>query len=377
MSRLSRILSQNPELRERFTRVRKLSRNVRSSEYHLTHACNLRCHGCWFFEYGFDTATGRDVKDLGAWREFVAREHERGVTLSILIGGEPTLFPDRIRAFVDVMPYVWISTNGLKRIPMEGFENVAVAVTMFGGGPLDDELRGIAPSRRRLTGLFDTAIENYRDDHRVFFVYALAPESVPYLEETVGRIADNGNQVLFNYYSEHSGDFDSKSPEIRRRENLLLETALEVTERYPDTVLSHPYYTRTLITGESHFGHFGYDVCPSISTDYAGNEERLANGNPSLPGFNVYAPDLETVNMCCTSGHCDQCRDSQAVSSWLVVSAHHFADSVESFTTWLEIAESFWRQFVWSPYHRSRAEEFRPRGIPLASSGGTSESLPI
>ena len=36
-----------------------------------------------------------------------------------------------------------------------------------------------------------------------------------------------------------------------------------------------------------------------------------------LPKFNAWAADFKTVNFCCTSGHCEDCRDSQAVFSWL------------------------------------------------------------
>ena len=27
------------------------------TEYHLTNACNIRCQGCWFFEFGHDKKT--------------------------------------------------------------------------------------------------------------------------------------------------------------------------------------------------------------------------------------------------------------------------------------------------------------------------------
>jgi len=36
--------------------------------------------------------------------------------------------------------------------------------------------------------------------------------------------------------------------------------------------------------------------------------------------------------------------------SWLMVSLAHFLDSTESLREWVEMAESYWRQFVWSPY---------------------------
>jgi len=93
------------------------------------------------------------------------------------------------------------------------------------------------------------------------------------------------------------------------------------------------------------------DVCPSVSWDHPDHTTRRANGNPTLPLFNVYGADLETIQFCCTSGHCEGCRDSQAVQTWLLVSVRHFLQSTQGLQTWVELAENYWRQFVWSPYH--------------------------
>jgi len=34
-----------------------------------------------------------------------------------------------------------------------------------------------------------------------------------------------------------------------------------------------------------------------------------------------------------------------------LVSVEHFVDSPDSLATWLNMAENYWRQWVWSPYH--------------------------
>ena len=111
-------------------------------------------------------------------------------------------------------------------------------------------------------------------------------------------------------------------------------------------------HIRTMITGESHWGSFGYENCPSISVGHPAHRERLVNGRPYLPLFNTWSADLKTLKFCCTSGHCNGCRDSQAVLSWLLVSLHHFLGNATMLETWIGIAESYWRQFYWSPYHR-------------------------
>jgi hypothetical protein len=288
------------------------------------------------------------LQDLALLRAFIEKEVARGINSALLIGGEPTLFPDRVAEYVASMDNVTVSSNGLKPLPLAGFENLCVGVTLFGGGKFDDDLRAIKPNGSRFSGLFATALQNYRYDARACFIYALTEEGVDQIEETVRRIADNGNVVTFNYYS----SYDTKDPLRVGKQHRPMEEALRVKALYPQTVLSTPHYIRTIITGETEWGSFGYDVCPSISVDYEGHADRVLNGNRVLPMFNAYAADLETVLSCCTSGHCEGCRDSQAVSSWLMVSLDRFMDSEANMHTWLELAEGYWAQFIWSPFHR-------------------------
>ncbi|MFI1252202.1 radical SAM protein [Streptomyces netropsis] len=355
-ARTAAVLIDRPDLAARLRRLRHTGRAVRSCEVHLTNACNIRCKGCWYFEGGFDTAV-HELSDIGRIRAFAQGLKDDGVTQATLIGGEPTLVLRRVEPFVEALPYVTISTNGLRRMPSEGFEHIAIAVSLFGGGPLDDDLRAIRVNGSTFTGLFDTALRHYKDDPRVMFIFALSEAGLAHIEPTVRKIADNGNIVTFNFYSEHGTETPLKIID----ESRILDEALRVQERYPQTVVSHPYFIRTLITGTSHWGGtFGYDVCPSISVDLPEHEERVGNGNPVIPGFAVWGADYRTLQFCCTSGDCHGCRDSQAVYSWLVVNSPRFLESTRRFEEWLDIAESYWRQWHWSPYHASKQHEAHP-----------------
>ena len=329
---------------ERWLRLRRLMRKIRTSEYQITNACNLRCKGCWFFEYDFDKRT-KDVKDIDALKIFLENERARGVNAALVIGGEPTLFPRRIAAFVEHIDYVTLATNGLKKFPTQCFEQVTLLVALFGGSRLDDELRAIKPGGKRFKGLFDQALKNYYQDPRAFFLFAITEDGIDQIEEAVKRIGDNGSRLHFSFYSK----YDSNDPLRVEDGQRLVDTALRAKQRYPDTVASHPYYIETMITGRSHWAKFGYGVCPSFSVDHPAHAERIANGNPFLPGFNTWAADLETITFCCTSGHCDGCRDSQAVFSWLLTNMQRFRANEQLFKTWIEIAESFWSQFIWVP----------------------------
>ncbi len=352
---LRRVVRGEGDLGRRLAKLRAFSKGVRTSEYHITNACNLRCRGCWFFEYEYDQRTA-DLASAEGWRMLAKEQAEsRRITSALLIGGEPTLYLDRIAAFVEHMKYVTISSNGLKKLPREGFERVAVALTLFGGDGQDDTLRAILPSGRRFSGLFDQVLAHYRNDDRATFVFAVVPDYPEAIEPTIRRIQENGNAATFNYYSAYG----SSDPLGQSAEARLLEEMLRVRDLYPDVVINTPYSIRTLITGRTHWATFGYEVCPSISTDHAAHKERLQNGHPTLPGFNSFAADGQTVNFCCASANCDGCRDSQAVYSWLLLSMKHHLDSPESFEMWLDTAESYWRQLRWAPYHRSEASTAR------------------
>jgi hypothetical protein len=153
--------------------------------------------------------------------------------------------------------------------------------------------------------------------------------------------------VTFNYYSAYGSE---PGPREQDAEARLLDEALRVRAAYPETVGVTPLYIRTLITGRTHWATWGYDVCPTLSRSHPAHVERLANGHPVLPGFESLAADQETPNFCCASAQCGQCRDSQAIYSWLLISLPHFLDSTERLREWLDNAEHYWRQFVWSPY---------------------------
>ena len=315
----------------------------------MTNACNIRCKGCWFFENEFEKKT-RENKSLEKLEEFVLKEKARGINNSILIGGEPSLFLKRIEKYVEHMEYVTLSTNGLVKIPVQGLENVQVFISLFGGGPLDDELRAIKPTGAKFKGLFEKSLGHYKNDNRATYVYAITERGIDYIEDTVRKIENNGNNVTFNFYSQ----YDESDPLYINNLNHIKEELLRVQEKYSETVLSTPYYIDAMLTGKSHWGSFSYDTCPSLSVDNPEHKARLVNGNRVLPLFNTYAPDLKTVLFCCTSGNCEDCRDSQAVYSWLLVSVKEFMDSNEHMRDWVELAESYWKQHVWSPFCDSR-----------------------
>jgi MoaA/NifB/PqqE/SkfB family radical SAM enzyme len=98
---------------ERYRNISSL--NIRSSIYDVTNQCNLRCRGCFFFSSNEHQAATEEM-DVEQWRRFVRTEKERGVNLAILIGGEPTLYLDRVEAFYQQLP-TYCATNGQIKFP--------------------------------------------------------------------------------------------------------------------------------------------------------------------------------------------------------------------------------------------------------------------
>ena len=344
-TKTDRLFGGDAELEARFKQLISFSSDKRTMLVHMTNQCNLRCEGCWFYLEKFDQKN-QEVREIERWRAFARNEAERGTTVGLLIGGEPTLHPDRIAAIRAEIPYITISSNGEIPLSRTDFPDTTVALTLFGGFQSDDKLRAIRSNGKRFSGLFQHVLENYRYDPRAGFVYAVSFDAIDEIEETVKRIQDNGLRVLFNFYR----DFTNHEIETEDQEMALLERTLEVKQKYPDVISTTPYMLETMFVGRTHWGKFGYDSCPSISCDFEGAKDRLSNGRPTLPGFNAYTASHD-VTLCCTGGDCNTCRDSQAISSWIISNMRKYMKSPAHMRNWVEAAESYWSQFIWAPWH--------------------------
>ena len=176
IQRLNKLLIDNLQLKERFDRIKDYAKKIRTSEYHVTNACNIRCKGCWFFEFDHDKDV-KEVKEINILENFMAEQREkRGINTALVIGGEPALFLDRLHVIKKNIKNLTVSTNGLIKIPYIGLEEAAIALTLFGGGPIDDQLRAIKPSGARFSGLFDQVLDNYKNDQRAVFIYAVSED---------------------------------------------------------------------------------------------------------------------------------------------------------------------------------------------------------
>lgn len=302
---------------------------LRSVSLDLTHECNLRCTGCYYFEEEMDKqiAGGGDLDE--AFAKWIAREKARGTNFVTIVGGEPTLRLDRLEAIYHNFK-MNVATNGLIRIPFEGFENMPIGVAVWGDHSTDARLRNAGKR-----DLFAMALKNYRHDDRAFFYYTVSPGRYQEIEKVVKECIDNGNKVLFNYYSDlhHlGGDYDYRAGFKRVRDEVA-----RMIDLYPEHILTTRYFNQVTTSGKLYGQTWGYEVCTNVSTNYEPNAARLRNGNPYNPHFRAYNADFTTTRRCCTGidRSCESCFDAWQHFSWIMVNMKKHLGSYGEFINWL------------------------------------------
>jgi MoaA/NifB/PqqE/SkfB family radical SAM enzyme len=324
----------DPEWTARYRRISNL--NIRSSIYDVTNQCNLRCKGCFFFSSNEHRAA-REEMDLERWELFIDREKERGVNLAILIGGEPTLYLDRVEAFYKRLP-TYCATNGLIKIPREKFPDLMVGISLWGSPEDEKILRG--------RDTFAVSSKNYAGDAYTYYLYTITPRQVGKLEGVIKKIVDAGLkvhlQLLSNDESVEGFYWQASQLEDVRQE------MDELLDRYPRTLISSKYYHEIITTGKMMGRPFGWNECPSVT-------ESLDDRKPQprrLIHFIRWASDLKTVHRCCTSAtrDCSTCKDGAAHMSWVMVNKREHLRSTRDLQNWIEVYEMFAKLYRFIPW---------------------------
>ncbi len=84
----------DPILSEMWEQIRNAG-SIKSISCDITHICNLRCKGCYYYGEGMDSINV--PKGELQFDEFIVREKDRGTTFVTIVGGEPSLELSRIR----------------------------------------------------------------------------------------------------------------------------------------------------------------------------------------------------------------------------------------------------------------------------------------
>jgi hypothetical protein len=299
---------------------------IRSISVDVTNVCNLRCQGCYYFAEGMDE---HHTADAAALDEFIARETARGTNFVTIVGGEPSLVLDRVRALYGAFR-LSVATNGLVPIPREGLEDLPIGVAVWGDHATDTTLRG--GGKRPV---FAQALRNYAGDPRAFFYYTVAPGHAAEVERVVERCVQNGNRVLFNFY----GDLEARGGALDYRHGFaeVREAVGRAIDRWPGSILMTSRLAEVVTTGRLFDDSWGHATCTSISPDHEQNRERITNGKPFSKHFRSYNADLVTTRRCCTAKDrdCASCFDTWQHFSWVMLNMKEHLRSVRDFTEWL------------------------------------------
>ncbi|MGD0454210.1 MAG: radical SAM protein [Solirubrobacteraceae bacterium] len=338
---------QDPFLRSLQDEIDKVG-FLQSISLDLTHVCQLRCEGCYFFAEEMDGS--KAPKDEAIFDEFVASERARGTNYMTVLGGEPSLQLGRLKKLHDNFTILPV-TNGIRRIPREGFEDMTIAISVWGDHELDTMLRGAGK-----IDVFAKALKNYRGDARAGFYFTATAGNAGVIEGVVDEIVENGNTVYFSFYEDKNslgGAFDDSQgyEEVRREIDRMID-------KYPDRILTTSYAAKVATTDRLYDLQWGYDVCPIVSANYEKNFARMANGQPYSPHFRAYLPDLKTVRRCTVGedSDCSQCHNAYARHTWILINREKHLGSAQEFTNWLTSVFMF---------YVSGGAISRERGLPL------------
>jgi MoaA/NifB/PqqE/SkfB family radical SAM enzyme len=332
MITVSSLLDQ--EWYKRYKAISKL--NIRSSIYDVTNKCNLRCKGCFFFSSDEHKAATEEM-DIKKWEAFIDQEMDRGVNLAILIGGEPTLYLDRVEAFYKRLPS-FCATNGLIKIPRDRFPDLMLGISLWGDEADEKILRG--------KDTFSISSKNYEGDPNVYYLYTLTPKQIGKIERIIRKIRGAGLKVHMQLLSNDEGvDGFSWEPEQLAAIRVEMDDMLD---RYPENVISSKYYHEIITTGKMLGRSFGWNECPSVT-------QPLDTRNPQpkrLIEFIRWASDLNTMHRCCTSEtrDCSSCKDGAAHMSWVMVNKRAHIRTTKDLQNWIEVYEMFAKLYQFIPW---------------------------
>jgi MoaA/NifB/PqqE/SkfB family radical SAM enzyme len=319
---------------ERYKRISNL--NIRSSIYDATDRCNLRCKGCFFFSSG-EHKVAREEQDISRWREFVDSEVERGVNLAILIGGEPTLVPERLAAFYERLP-TYCATNGQIKVDRDRFPDMMVGISLWGDPEVERQLRG--------RDTFAVSARNYAGDPYTYYLLTISPRQVGSVEPIIAKIEDCGLKVHMQLLSN-----DEDVAGYGWTEELLARARDEMDEmliRHPRTVISSHYYHQVLTSRTMLGRRFGWNECPSVTLSWDDREPQPKR----LIRFVRWAADLKTTHRCCTSQtrDCSTCMDGAAHMSWVMVNKRAHIRTSEDLQNWISVYEMFAKLYRFLPW---------------------------
>ncbi|MDR2548919.1 MAG: radical SAM protein [Desulfobulbus sp.] len=310
-----------PAVRERWEKVRRYF-FLRESTYDMTHRCNIRCDGCYYFSGEKQFAA--ENNDPTAWRALMAAEKERGITFAVLAGAEPSLVPELCRICAETIPLGAIATNGLTTIPRE--IDYRIHISVWG----DD---ATSKAIRKADRMLDRQMANYQDDPRAVFVYTFTSQNILEAGEVTRRLARGGQHITFNMFSAPVGYAGAlcHTPQSLAATAEMMACLLA---DYPDSVLFSPYN----IVAHTHA--LGLHALYSCSYPRMNPSTAVGLGR----SFRQYRTDLQwdrDAACCVPDTDCADCRHYAAGSAVVTARMYRHATDPDTFSAWLDYVDTY------------------------------------
>ncbi|MFZ7125808.1 MAG: radical SAM protein [Desulfobacterales bacterium] len=310
-----------PEVRHRWEKVRKYF-FLRESTYDMTHRCNVRCEGCYFYQG--EKQFARENRDPDSWRPFMQAERERGITFAVLAGAEPSLVPDLCQACFGEIPLGAVATNGL--IPIPPSVGYKIHISVWGNDATSFK-------SRNAKNMLARQIENYRGDPRAVFVYTFTRENIAEAREVSDHLAANDCLVTFNMFSAPVG-YDGRLKHTP-------ESLAEVRRVMAELMMRHPEHVLY-----SHYNMVAHTHPLGLHDLYGCSYPRR---NPSTDiglgrSFRQYRADLtwDRGAACCVPDtDCPDCRHYAAGSAVVTARMYRHAADPETFSSWLDYVDTY------------------------------------
>jgi organic radical activating enzyme len=308
-------------IRERWEKVRRYF-FLRESTYDMTHRCNIRCEGCYYFngEKQFAVENG----DESAWRQLMAAEKERGITFAVLAGAEPSLVPHLCQACAETIPLGAIATNGLLAIP--GEIDYRIHISVWGSDATSKAIR-------KADNMLARQMANYQGDPRAVFVYTFTPHNIEEAAEVTKMLADNELQITFNMFSAPVG-YDGPLRHNARSLAATREMMTNLLAAYPRSVLFSQY---NIVAHTHPLGLHALFSCP------------YPRMNPSTAiglgrSFRQYRTNLQwdrDAACCVPDTDCADCRHYAAGSAVVPARMYRHASNPDTFSAWLDYVDTY------------------------------------
>ena len=309
------------ETNRRWEKVRRYF-FLRESTYDMTHRCNIRCDGCYYYEG--DKQFTQENRDPEQWQQLMRAEKKRGITYVVLAGAEPSLVPDLCHVCYREIPLGAIASNGLRKIPHAiGYK---IHISVWGSDETSAEIR-------HRDSMLQQQIANYRGDGRAVFVYTFTRNNIEDAGPVLDILSGEGCKVTFNMFSAPVG-YEGPLRHTKASLAHVRETMMTLLSQYPETVLFSPY---NIVAHTHPLALHDLYACP-----YPRMNPSKAQGLGR--SFRQYRTDLtwnRAAACCVPDTDCRDCRHYAAGSAIVTAKLFRHATDPDTFRAWLDYVDTY------------------------------------